>query len=243
MKKELISIKDVKKTYFIGNVKVEALRGVFFSVKENDFIAIMGPSGSGKSTLLHLCGLLDKPTHGHMFVEGHSVSHLTSDQLATIRNKKIGFIFQQFNLIPYLNTVENVCLPCLFSENKEYVKVRAIKLLERVGLKGKERNRPTELSGGEQQRVAIARALINDPDIILADEPTGNLDSKTGKQIMDILVDLHKQGKTLVIVTHDPVIAKYARTLTNIRDGLIIGDHQKAQKYLWSRNKNSLLKK
>ena len=241
--KEIISLKGVWKTYDMGKYKFEALKGVYFNVKENDFIAIMGPSGSGKSTMLHLCGLLDKPTKGDLLVNGERINHMTSDELAAVRNKTIGFIFQQFNLIPYLSAIDNVCLPGLFSENGQYVKHHARALLERVGLKGKENNKPTELSGGEQQRVAIARALINDPPVIFADEPTGNLDSKTGKQIMDLLVDLHvKQRKTLVIVTHDPGIAKYAKKLTNIKDGHIIGDHQKAQAYLWKNKLNHVVK-
>jgi len=241
--KEIISLKEAWKTYVMGATKFDALKGVYFSIHEKDFIAIMGPSGSGKSTMLHLCGLLDRPTKGDILVYGRRVSHLTSDQLASLRNKTIGFIFQQFNLIPYLTAVENVCLPCLFSESKNYVKHKAKALLERVGLKGKENNRPTELSGGEQQRVAIARALINDPPVIFADEPTGNLDSKTGKQIMDLLVDLHRhQNKTLVIVTHDPGIARYAKKMTNIKDGHVVGDHQKAQAYLWRNKLNHIVK-
>ncbi|MEM1535189.1 MAG: ABC transporter ATP-binding protein [Candidatus Pacearchaeota archaeon] len=236
--KEVIRLENVWKIYILGKSKVYALRNVSISIAKKDFIAIIGPSGSGKSTLLHLLGLLDVPTKGKLFFNGVDVTKLSSNQLAEIRNKKIGFIFQQFNLIPQLNALENVYLPVLFSDNKDNSKEKAIKLLELVGLKGREKHRPTEMSGGEQQRVAIARALINNPEIILADEPTGNLDSNTGKQIMEILVRLHKEhGKTVIVVTHDPLIASYAKRFLNIRDGTVMKDHVMAKKFLWELNR------
>lgn len=224
--KELLSLKNAWKVYDSGSTKTAALRGVNVVIGEDDFIAIMGASGSGKSTMLHLCGLLDKPSQGAVYVGNTNTSTLPRDGVAEIRNQKIGFIFQQFNLIPYLTTIDNIALPHLFVDSGgQDVRLRARNLLAAVGLRGKERNKPTELSGGEQQRVAIARALINDPPIILADEPTGNLDSVNGKHIMKLLVDLHqKQKKTLVIVTHDPGIAEYADRLVQVKDGLIVYD-------------------
>ncbi|MEM4318620.1 MAG: ABC transporter ATP-binding protein [Candidatus Pacearchaeota archaeon] len=243
---ELIRLEKVWKIYTLGKSKVYALRNVSLHINKKDFIAIMGPSGSGKSTLLYLLGLLDMPTKGDIFVDNINVTKLSSYQLAEIRNKKIGFIFQQFNLMPHLNALENVYLPILFSnrKNKENMKEKALELLRLVGLKGKEKHKPVEMSGGEQQRVAIARALINDPDIILADEPTGNLDSSTGKQIMEILVNLHKKHrKTIVVVTHDPLIARYAKKFLNIMDGVVRKDHEIAKKFLWELNERKIEKK
>lgn len=234
--KDVITLKDVHKVYINGKERLEALRGVDFSVKQNDFIAIMGASGSGKSTLLHISGLLDKPDKGQVFIEGINTTHLDDNQIAEIRNTKIGFIFQQFNLMPHLTAIDNIFLPTLFRDVNNVDRKKALELLHLVGLKGKGRNKPGEMSGGEQQRVAIARALINDPDIILADEPTGNLDSKTGKQIMDTLVHLHKDHKkTIVVVTHDPNIASYAKRLVYIKDGNIMKDHHVSSKYLWKK--------
>lgn len=234
--KDVIRLENVSKLYKLGENKFLALDNVSFSIKQNDFIAIMGSSGSGKSTMLHILGLLDKPTKGDVYIDGIRTTKLSDDQIAEIRNMKIGFIFQQFNLMPHLNSVDNVCLPCLFKEIPNHEKDKALELLALVGLKGRETNRPGQLSGGEQQRVAIARALINNPEIILADEPTGNLDSKTGKQIMDTLVHLHKDhGKTIVVVTHDPEIAKYAKRHINIKDGKIVHDHFKSKSYLWKK--------
>jgi len=234
--KEIIKFIGVWKIYDLGKSKIYALRGVDFSLKQKEFIAVMGPSGSGKSTLLHLVGLLDKPTRGRIMFKGKNINLLNNDALAEIRSKEIGFIFQQFNLMPHLTALENVYLPALFSNsNLSKAKEKAKELLALVGLKGREKHKPNELSGGEQQRVAIARALINDPSIILADEPTGNLDSKTGKQIMELLVDLHKEGKTIVVVTHDPSIASYAKRLVGIKDGLIEKDHGLIKKYIWKK--------
>jgi len=234
--KDVITLKNVHKVYINGKERLEALRGVDFSVKKNDFIAIMGASGSGKSTLLHISGLLDKPDKGQVFIEGINTTHLDDNQIAELRNQKLGFIFQQFNLMPHLTAVDNVFLPTLFRDVNNIDRKKAVELLHLVGLKGKGKNRPGEMSGGEQQRVAIARSLINDPDIILADEPTGNLDSKTGKQIMDMLVHLHKDHKkTIVVVTHDPNIASYAKRLVYIKDGNILKDHHVSSKYLWKK--------
>lgn len=234
--KNVIRLENVFKVY--KDTKVVALDSVNFSINQNDFIAIMGPSGSGKSTLLHILGLLDKPTKGEVYIDEVRVTKLTEDEIAKIRNSKIGFIFQQFNLMPHLNAIDNVCLPCLFKDVPNHETERAHELLRLVGLQGKENSKPNQLSGGEQQRVAIARALINNPEIILADEPTGNLDSKTGKQIMNILVDLHtKYNKTIIVVTHDPEIASYAKRHINIRDGKIIHDHSKSLRYLWKNKK------
>jgi len=234
--KDVITLKNVHKVYINGKERLEALRGVDFSVKQNDFIAIMGASGSGKSTLLHISGLLDKPDKGQVFIEGINTTRLNDNQIAELRNQKLGFIFQQFNLMPHLTAVDNVFLPTLFRDTNNIDRKKAVELLHLVGLKGKGKNRPGEMSGGEQQRVAIARSLINDPDIILADEPTGNLDSKTGKQIMDMLVHLHKDHKkTIVVVTHDPNIASYAKRLVYIKDGNILKDHHVSSKYLWKK--------
>jgi putative ABC transport system ATP-binding protein len=234
--KDVITLKNVHKVYINGKERLEALRGVDFSVKKNDFIAIMGASGSGKSTLLHISGLLDKPDKGQVFIEGINTTRLNDNQIAELRNQKLGFIFQQFNLMPHLTAVDNVFLPTLFRDVNNIDRKKAVELLHLVGLKGKGKNRPGEMSGGEQQRVAIARSLINDPDIILADEPTGNLDSKTGKQIMDMLVHLHKDHKkTIVVVTHDPNIASYAKRLVYIKDGNILKDHHVSSKYLWKK--------
>jgi len=232
--KDVIRLENVSKVY--KETKVIALDNVSFSIKQNDFIAIMGPSGSGKSTMLHILGLLDKPTKGDIYIDEIRTTKLSDDQIAEIRNRKIGFIFQQFNLMPHLNALDNVCLPCLFKEVPNHEKDKAHELLKLVGLGGREKNRPGQLSGGEQQRVAIARALINDPEIILADEPTGNLDSKTGKQIMAELVHLHKDHKkTVIVVTHDPEIASYAKRHINIHDGKILHDHAKSARYLWKK--------
>jgi len=234
--KDVITLKNVHKVYINGKERLEALRGVDFSVKKNDFIAIMGASGSGKSTLLHISGLLDKPDKGQVFIEGINTTHLDDNQIAELRNQKLGFIFQQFNLMPHLTAIDNIFLPTLFRDVNNVDRKKAVELLHLVGLKGKGKNRPGEMSGGEQQRVAIARSLINDPDIILADEPTGNLDSKTGKQIMDMLVHLHRDHKkTIVVVTHDPNIASYAKRLVYIKDGNILKDHHVSSKYLWKK--------
>lgn len=215
-------MKAVRKQYKTGAVSFEALKGIDCKVRDGEFIGVVGPSGSGKSTLMNLMGCLDKPTAGEYYLEGQDVSKMTSNQLADIRNRKIGFVFQAFNLLPYATAFENIEVPLLFAKvSSKKRKERILELLSRVGLADKANNRPTEMSGGEMQRVAIARALANEPDIILADEPTGNLDTKSGEAIVTLFDELHESGKTIVIITHDMNIAKHAERIVKIRDGLI----------------------
>ena len=220
---KVIELKAVAKYYEMGENIVKALDCVNISIDDGDFVAIMGPSGSGKSTGMNLTGSLDLPTKGDIYLGGENISHLEKSELAQIRGKKIGFIFQQFNLIPNLTAKENVMLPMLFqSKDKEERAERAEEVLKSVGLEERMNFYPNQLSGGQQQRVAIARALANKPDIILADEPTGNLDTKTGKMVMSFLTELNNKGKTIIIITHDPEIAKeYAKTIYLLRDGKI----------------------
>ncbi|MEM4703393.1 MAG: ABC transporter ATP-binding protein [Candidatus Pacearchaeota archaeon] len=219
----IIRLNNVCKTYDLGKIKVPAICDVSLDIKEGDFVAIMGPSGSGKSTLMNLIGALDIPTAGSIFLENENIALMNESTLAQLRGKKIGFIFQQFNLIATLTAKENVMLPMIFqgTSTKER-NSRAKNLLEQVGLGKRTNHKPNELSGGEQQRVAIARALANDPDIILADEPTGNLDSKTGKEILDMLKKLNKKGKTVIIITHDKEIAKNAKKIMYLKDGKLV---------------------
>lgn len=222
--KPIIELKDVWKVYQMGEVEVPALKGMNLKIEEEDFVAIVGASGSGKSTSLNMIGCLDTPTKGVVYLEGIDISTLKESDLAQIRGKKIGFIFQTFNLINSLTALENVTLPLLFQNNltnKEKIE-KAKALLEKVGLGKRYAHKPTELSGGERQRVAIARALVNDPDIILADEPTGNLDSQTGKEVMDLIRKLHKEGKTIILITHDHFLAKYAHRKIEIKDGQVV---------------------
>jgi len=222
--KPIIKLEDVWKTYTMGETKVHALRGMNFQVKEGEFVAIMGPSGSGKSTAVNMIGCLDVPTKGEIYLEGKNIAHLEESELAQIRGKIIGFIFQQFNLIPTLTAKENIMLPMIFQGVLKQKRVkRAEKLLKEVGLQERMDHRPSELSGGQQQRVAIARSLANDPDVILADEPTGNLDSKTGKIVMKYLSELHKkEKKTIIMVTHDRNLSKFAERKERLKDGKII---------------------
>jgi len=224
MDRDVIHLDNLTKTYFMGDTQVKALRGVTYTIKEGDFVAIMGPSGSGKSTLMNIIGCLDKPTTGKYYLDGEDVSQYDKNRLAETRNKKLGFVFQTFNLLSRTTALENTELPLLYSNihGKERHK-RAMASLEAVGLKGREYHKTNQLSGGEQQRVAIARALLNNPALILADEPTGNLDSKTGDEIMNIFRRLNEeQRKTLVIITHDPDVGAQARRRIFIRDGLIV---------------------
>lgn len=220
----LIQLENVKKIYKVGETQVNALRGLSYSINEGDFVAIMGPSGSGKSTLMNIVGCLDKPTGGKYFLEGEEVSTLDKNKLARIRNKKIGFVFQTFNLLARTTALENAELPLLYSNmSKKKMRELASKSLSIVGLEGRELHRTNQLSGGEQQRVAIARALVNNPSLILADEPTGNLDTKTGKEIMDIFKRLNEEKNiTIILVTHEPELAQIARRRMHLRDGQII---------------------
>ena len=224
MKGAIIKLDGVWKTYKMGEVKVNALRGLNLAIKEGEFVAIMGPSGSGKSTAVNMVGALDMPTKGKIYLENRDISKLSESDLAQIRGKKIGFIFQQFNLINTLSALENVALPMVFQgvERDERLETGE-KLLQTVGLKERINHKPTELSGGEQQRVAIARALANTPDVVLADEPTGNLDSKTGETVITFLGNLNKKdGKTIIMVTHDINVAKHAHRIEFLKDGMIV---------------------
>jgi putative ABC transport system ATP-binding protein len=221
----IIRMADIRKTYDTGKVKVEALKGIDLEVHKGEMIAIVGPSGSGKSTLMNLIGCLDTPTSGNYELGGENVAGVTRDQLAEIRNRRVGFVFQNFNLLPHITAQENVEMPMLFGGvSVKERRQRAKDLLTRVGLGERVEHKPTELSGGQMQRVAIARALAMEPDILLADEPTGNLDSSSGSDIMSIFGDLWKSGRTLVIITHDPALAKRASRVVEIHDGRVTSD-------------------
>lgn len=231
----IIELKNVWKIYQMGNVRVTALNNLNLSVRRGEFVSIMGPSGSGKSTAMNMIGALDMPTKGTILLENQDISQLSESNLAQIRGRKIGFIFQQFNLIPTLTALENIMLPMIFQGIPKYKRVeRGQRLLKMVGLGDRMHHRPSELSGGQQQRVAIARSLSNDPEVILADEPTGNLDSKTGSTVLDFLKKLHrKEGKTIVMVTHDERIAKKADRIEYLLDGKIVRtlkNHSKRKK-------------
>ena len=224
MTRPLISLKNVWKIYKMGEVEVPALRGFTLDVKKGEFLAIMGASGSGKSTAMNMIGALDIPTKGTVKIEGKDITKFTESQLATYRGQKIGFIFQVFNLIPSLTALQNVTLPMIFQGKSKSEQIKeGTEILESIGLKERMNFYPSKLSGGERQRVAIARALANDPDIVLADEPTGNLDSKTGALVMDVLADLNKkEKKTIVLITHDRNVAKYAERMVNLKDGMVV---------------------
>jgi putative ABC transport system ATP-binding protein len=221
----VIELKNITKTYRLGEVDITVLSGVSLNVKSGELIAIMGPSGSGKSTLMNIIGCLDRPTSGIYRFEDRDISAMTDDELASIRNVKIGFVFQTFNLLPRFTALKNVEVPLIYSAVPGRLRrERAIPLLEKVGLADRMNHRPTELSGGQQQRVAIARALVNHPSLLLADEPTGNLDSRSGAEILNILVDLNKQGVTIIIVTHDQSVAARCSRTIKLMDGRIISD-------------------
>lgn len=216
---------DIKKTYWLGKVAVEALRGVSLDIERNDYISIMGPSGSGKSTLVHILSCLDTPTSGKYYLENTLVSKYSDEELAKVRNRFFGFIFQSFSLLPRLSALDNVALPLIYRNVSKYERIaKAKEIIDNVGLTDRMHHRPNELSGGECQRVAIARALVNDPKVIYADEPTGNLDSKTGAEIMEIFDRLVDEGNTVVMVTHDMNVAAHARRTVKLRDGQIIDD-------------------
>lgn len=220
----LIEAKNIRKEYDMGEEKVEAIRDMSLKIKEGDFIAIIGPSGSGKSTLLHILGCLDLPTRGEYLYKGKEVSTYTDDQLSAFRNREIGFVFQFFYLLPRESVLENVKLPLLYRDTTEKIRNdMAMKALEKVGMKQRKNHLPTELSGGERQRVAIARALVGGPNLILADEPTGNLDTKTGETIISIFEELYKIGKTIIMITHEKELAEKAEKIIKIRDGEIEG--------------------
>jgi putative ABC transport system ATP-binding protein len=225
----MISVQDLWKTYEMGSEQVHALRGVDLRIDRNEYVAIMGPSGSGKSTLMNLIGCLDTPTQGKYWLNGHLVSELDDDELARIRNKEIGFVFQTFNLLARATALHNVELPLIYNGTPADVRIeRAKQALRQVDLEARMMHKPNELSGGQRQRVAIARALVNDPSIILADEPTGNLDSQTGVEIMALLDALHRKGNTIVLVTHEHDIAEYAHRVIHIRDGKVSKDERKS---------------
>ncbi len=219
----LIEVRDVEKTYTMGSVDVNALRGVSFTIASGEYLAIMGPSGSGKSTLMNLLGCLDKPSAGIYLLDGEDVSQLSDNRLAALRNRRIGFVFQQFNLLPRANALQNVELPLQYAGIHDR-REKALTALEKVGLADRAHHRPRELSGGEQQRVAIARAIVNEPAIILADEPTGNLDSRTGRDILNVFDDLNQIGITLITVTHDPDIAARCHRVIHMVDGRLADD-------------------
>ncbi len=221
----VIQLRDIIKNYYVGTVVVRALRGVTLDILRNEYVAIMGPSGSGKSTMMNILGCLDTPTKGEYFLNGQDVSHMDDDQLAEIRNKEIGFVFQTFNLLPRYTALENVMLPLIYAGIPKQDRIRrATEVLEQVGLGDRLEHRPNELSGGQRQRVAIARAMVNDPSIILADEPTGNLDSKTSLDIMRLLDRIHREGNTVILVTHEEEIALHAERIIRLRDGMIESD-------------------
>ncbi|RLC35308.1 MAG: lipoprotein-releasing system ATP-binding protein LolD [Candidatus Nealsonbacteria bacterium] len=233
----VIKLENVWKVYQLGKVELTALKGVSLDIHRGDFVTIMGPSGSGKSTLLNMIGCLDSPTKGKVFLKERDISRLSEDQLSQLRGKTIGFVFQEFNLMPNLTALENVTLPMVFQGVSEPERIkRGQELLSSLGLKERVRHQPAELSGGERQRVAIARAFANNPEVVIADEPTGNLDSHSGKKIMEVLKEFHqKEGKTIVVVTHDPNIAGYSEKIFNIKDGEMVQNHLQTQKYVWNK--------
>ena len=222
MSNALISVKDLKKTYIMGTTLVHALQSITLDIHNNEYVALMGSSGSGKSTLMNLIGCLDTPTSGDYFLKGTNVATMTDSELAEVRNKEIGFIFQTFNLLPRLSAMENVALPLVYGGVSKAQRLqRAEEVLDAVGLLDRMDHKPNELSGGQRQRVAIARALVNNPSIILADEPTGNLDTKTSIEIMEIFERIHNDGNTIILVTHEPDISEHAHRIIRLRDGLV----------------------
>jgi len=225
----VITLEGITKVYLAGEVEVAALKGISLHIPAGEFVAIMGPSGSGKSTLMNVIGCLDQPSSGRYILDGYDVSALTDDQLAWIRNRKIGFVFQSYNLIPRASAVHNVEMPLIYAGDSQQRHERAMAALESVGLLQRAGHLPNELSGGQQQRVAVARALVTDPAILLADEPTGNLDSESSLEILKLLSDLNQQGRTIVLITHEPDIAAFAQRVVRLRDGVIVSDERQPQ--------------
>jgi putative ABC transport system ATP-binding protein len=225
----IIHLEDIRKSYFMGKNVLEVLKGISLDIHKNEYVALMGPSGSGKSTLMNIIGCLDTPSAGKYILNGHDVSQMEDNELAEVRNRQIGFVFQQFNLLPRLTALENVALPLVYAGvSRKLRNEKALHVLDMVNLSDRSHHRPNELSGGQSQRVAIARALVNDPAIILADEPTGNLDTKTSYEIMTIFGDIHRSGNTVVLVTHEEDIANHALRVVRLRDGIIESDRKKA---------------
>jgi len=222
----IIHLENIQKSYYLGKQELKVLKGITLEIFKNEYVALMGPSGSGKSTLMNILGCLDSPTGGRYILNGEDVSKMLDDDLADVRNKEIGFVFQQFNLLPRLTAAENVALPLIYNGTAKKIRTEyALEMLDRVGLADRSHHKPNELSGGQNQRVAIARALVNNPSIILADEPTGNLDSKTSVEIMHIFDKIQAEGNTVILVTHEEDIAGYARRIIRLKDGVIESDH------------------
>ncbi len=232
MKKPLIEIKEMGKTYVSGELETEVLRNINFSIEEGEFVSIMGPSGSGKSTLMHILGLLDRPSVGNYYFKGKDVTKMDDEELAGFRNAEIGFVFQAFNLLARTSVVDNVKLPLLYSKDKSHMESRAKKVLTSVGLSHRFDYFTNQISGGEKQRVAIARALVNNPSVIFADEPTGNLDSKSGTQVMELLQDLNENGVTIILVTHETYTAEHAKRIIRVKDGNLISDEAVSKRRL-----------
>lgn len=226
----IIHLQDIRKSYFMGKQELQVLKGINLDINNNEYVALMGPSGSGKSTLMNILGCLDSPSYGQYVLNGQDVSKMADDDLADVRNKEIGFVFQQFNLLPRLTALENVALPLVYAGvGRKQRTEMAMDVIQKVGLEDRSHHKPNELSGGQCQRVAIARALVNNPSLILADEPTGNLDTKTSKEIMDIFTQIQEAGNTVVLVTHEEDIANYAKRVVRLRDGLIESDKLKSE--------------
>ena len=224
----ILHLEDIQKSYYLGRQELKVLKGITLDIFKNEYVALMGPSGSGKSTLMNILGCLDSPTGGKYILNGEDVSKMTDDDLAEVRNKEIGFVFQQFNLLPRLTAAENVALPLIYKGTAKKLRVElSLEMLDRVGLADRSHHKPNELSGGQNQRVAIARALVNNPSIILADEPTGNLDSKTSVEIMHIFDKIQAEGNTVILVTHEEDIANFAHRIIRLRDGIIESDVNK----------------
>ena len=230
MQNVILHLEQIRKSYFMGRQELRVLKGIDLDIRKNEYVALMGPSGSGKSTLMNILGCLDSPTAGRYILNGHDVSKMADDNLADIRNKEIGFVFQQFNLLPRLTALENVALPLVYAGTSRKQRTEmAMNVIQKVGLEDRKDHKPNELSGGQCQRVAIARALVNNPSLILADEPTGNLDSTTSNEIMEIFGKIQQAGNTVVLVTHEEDIANHAKRIVRLRDGLIESDRLKSE--------------